>query len=52
MKCNILVFFFCFRIIFWIGDLNYRIDDTIEQVKRKIEGKDYKYLLDRDQVRS
>lgn len=38
------------EIIFWIGDLNYRINDTIEQVKRKIEGKEYKDLLQNDQL--
>lgn len=37
--------------IFWIGDLNYRIDDTIEEVKRKIKEKKYKDLLQNDQLR-
>lgn len=38
--------------IFWIGDLNYRIDDkNIEEVKRKIGEKEYTDILQNDQLR-
>lgn len=47
------VSFFYFSKIFWIGDLNYRIDDkNIEEVKRKIGEKEYTDILQNDQVRS
>jgi phosphatidylinositol-bisphosphatase len=40
-------------LIFWIGDLNYRIDDnfvTMEEVFQRISNKDYNYLLQYDQL--
>ena len=37
--------------VFWIGDLNYRISDIdIESVKKLIEKKDYRKLQEYDQV--
>lgn len=40
-------------LIFWLGDLNYRIDDNyvgLEEVFSRIESKDLKYLLQYDQL--
>ena len=36
--------------MFWIGDLNYRINHPDEIVRQKIEEKDYETLLGADQV--
>ena len=39
-------------IIFWIGDVNYRIDKSIniEEIYSRIHENDYAYLLERDQL--
>ncbi|CAL1542649.1 unnamed protein product [Lymnaea stagnalis] len=37
-------------IIFWIGDLNYRIDLNIEEVKKCIRKSEYKSLIKQDQL--
>ena len=47
----IKLFYSIFRIIFWLGDLNYRISDVdIVEVKKLIENKMYNKLIQFDQV--
>ncbi|BFZ10183.1 hypothetical protein BsWGS_13221 [Bradybaena similaris] len=36
--------------VFWVGDLNYRIDMPIDDVKAKIKQRNYKELLQADQL--
>ncbi|XP_005098372.1 inositol polyphosphate 5-phosphatase OCRL isoform X2 [Aplysia californica] len=37
-------------VVFWIGDLNYRIDMCIDDVKSRIQKQKYKQLLEGDQL--
>lgn len=37
--------------VFWLGDLNYRIDLPLPQVKTSIESHDFEFLLQHDQLR-
>jgi phosphatidylinositol-bisphosphatase len=37
--------------LFWIGDLNYRIELPNTVVRKKIQEQDYAYLLERDQLK-
>nr|KAG5696718.1 hypothetical protein BaRGS_028838 [Batillaria attramentaria] len=39
-----------FHHVFFFGDLNYRVADSIETVLSKTEARDLKYLLERDQL--
>lgn len=46
------LYWFGFSTVFWIGDLNYRIDDMdINDVKEKISRNEYCDILPNDQVR-
>ena len=41
----------CFSLVFWIGDLNYRLDNVdIDVVKRHIQEGSYQRLMQHDQV--
>lgn len=49
---DLSVFFFVFSQVFWIGDLNYRINGLdIDIVKTMIDNMKYRDLLSYDQVR-
>lgn len=37
---------------FWFGDLNYRLDLPMEECKKRIEKKQWKWLLDYDQLKT
>lgn len=37
--------------LFWMGDLNYRVEEEDEKVRRKIKKGDYDWLLSHDQLR-
>jgi phosphatidylinositol-3,4,5-trisphosphate 5-phosphatase 2 len=39
-----------FHHLFWFGDLNYRVDLTIEKIFKHIEAKSYQSLLKHDQL--
>ena len=47
----IFLFFYSFSVVFWFGDLNYRIDLPNETVRYLIEVNDYHNLVEHDQVR-
>ncbi|KAK7090622.1 phosphatidylinositol 3,4,5-trisphosphate 5-phosphatase 2-like isoform X2 [Littorina saxatilis] len=40
-----------FHHVFFFGDLNYRVEDSIQNVLMKAEQRDLRYLIDRDQLR-
>ncbi|BAF10952.2 Os03g0160600 [Oryza sativa Japonica Group] len=42
---------FYFRRIIWLGDLNYRIALSYRSVKALVEMRNWKALLEKDQVR-
>ncbi|XP_052218774.1 phosphatidylinositol 3,4,5-trisphosphate 5-phosphatase 2A-like isoform X2 [Dreissena polymorpha] len=40
-----------FQHVFWLGDLNYRIEEDIKMILRKVHEKDIGFLMERDQLR-
>ncbi|WAR28340.1 SHIP2-like protein [Mya arenaria] len=40
-----------FHHVFWLGDLNYRVEEEIQVLLRKINEKDINFLLERDQLK-
>lgn len=41
-----------FHHVIWLGDLNYRIDMALENVKQFIMNKNYQLLLEKDQLKN
>ena len=42
-----------YSVVFWLGDLNFRINDLdMQVVKSAIDNNKYSMLLDKDQVRT
>jgi hypothetical protein len=39
------------RNIIWLGDFNYRIDLTAEDIKMHLKNENYQALIDADQVK-
>eukprot|EP00105_Crassostrea_gigas_P035660 XP_019919808.1 PREDICTED: phosphatidylinositol 3,4,5-trisphosphate 5-phosphatase 2 isoform X4 [Crassostrea gigas] len=40
-----------FNHLFWLGDLNYRVEDNIGTILEKLENRDIDYLLTKDQLK-
>ncbi|XP_061183284.1 phosphatidylinositol 3,4,5-trisphosphate 5-phosphatase 2-like isoform X5 [Saccostrea echinata] len=40
-----------FNHLFWLGDLNYRIEDNIATILEKVESRDIEYLITKDQLK-
>ncbi|XP_062578331.1 phosphatidylinositol 3,4,5-trisphosphate 5-phosphatase 1-like isoform X1 [Saccostrea cucullata] len=40
-----------FNHLFWLGDLNYRIEDNIATILEKLESRDIEYLITKDQLK-
>ena len=43
---------FQFSYVFWLGDLNYRINESVENIQGLVAKKDYASLWPHDQVYS
>ncbi|KAL4219720.1 Phosphatidylinositol 3 [Mactra antiquata] len=40
-----------FTHVFWLGDLNYRVEENIQNLLLKVQEKDIPYLIERDQLK-
>lgn len=40
-----------FQHVFWLGDLNYRVEEDIQALLHKVQEKDINYLMEKDQLK-